>query len=269
MMLDSPCIRVLQASVDPDGDSDFRILVNDSVKYITVDAGLFGLDEMCFGPSLISLLPPLPPGEWTQARVSRDPVASIARFTVASETTLPGITSVWHPTRVNHLDLEFGTKLRSNVYEATSKRFPLKVVAKFARFPWEIPRLQAETEAYRWIEGHQIGPKFLGHLTEGARVIGFVMACIADCRPAALEDYKTCRSALMKLHRLAIKHGDINKHNFLIRREIAFLVDFENSSQTTETKELELELQCLQDSLKDASHRGGKRVETATGAYTQ
>ncbi len=242
MALALPRIHVLQASVDPDGDSEFRILANHSVKYITMDTGLSGLDEVCFGPSLISLLPPLPPGGWTQSRVSRNPVTSVARFTVASERLLPGITSVWHPIHVNYLDLKFGTKLRSNGYEATSKQFPFKVVAKFARFPWEIPRLEVETMAYRLIEGHHIGPEFLGPLTEGARVIGFAMACIADCRPAALEDYGACRSALIKLHEFAIKHGDINKHNFLIRQESAILIDFENSSQTTETKELEYEL---------------------------
>lgn len=261
-------IQVLQASVDPEGDSDFRILVNnESVKYITIESGLFGLEEMCFGPSLISLLPPLPSSEWNQARVSRDPVNSVASFSIVPETTLPGITTLWHRTRVDHLDLVLGTKLRSNVYEATSERFPSKVVTKFARFPWEIPRLQTETMIYECIEGHGIGPEFLGHLTEGERVIGFIMACVTDCRPAVLEDYRLCRSALIKLHGLAIKHGDVNRHNFLVHQETAVLVDFENSSQTTNTTDLEDELQCLQSTLKDTSDRGGRHVEGLMEAY--
>ncbi|CBX92668.1 hypothetical protein LEMA_P053740.1 [Plenodomus lingam JN3] len=247
-------------TVDPDGDSEFRILVdNISVKYITIDAGIFGLDEICFSPLLISLLPPLPPGKWIQARLGRDPLTSLARFTLAPETTLPGITSIWHPIRVNHLDVQFGEKLHSNVYEATSERFPGKVaVAKFARFPWEIPRLPTETAVYERIDGYQIGPEFLAHLTEGTRVIGFLLACVSDCRPAASQDYKACRSALAKLHALAIKHGDVNRHNFLIDSDSIMLIDFVDSSLTPDTGELQEELECLQDSLLDASDRGGQ-----------
>jgi hypothetical protein len=67
-------IRVLQASVDPEGDSEFRILIdNTSVRYITIDAGLYSVREMCFGPSLVALLPLLPPGRWKQAVLAAIP----------------------------------------------------------------------------------------------------------------------------------------------------------------------------------------------------
>lgn len=64
-------LQLLQASVDPDanGESEFRLLVNNKfVKYVNIDAGLFDPDDMCFGPTLISLLPEFPPGDWNQAR---------------------------------------------------------------------------------------------------------------------------------------------------------------------------------------------------------
>ena len=57
-------IKLLQASVDPLDESQFRILVDGKfVKYLTIDAKLYSADDMCFEPSLIFILPPLPPGD--------------------------------------------------------------------------------------------------------------------------------------------------------------------------------------------------------------
>lgn len=42
-------IKVLQASVDPDDESEFRILVDGRfTKYLTIDPGLYEVDDMCF-----------------------------------------------------------------------------------------------------------------------------------------------------------------------------------------------------------------------------
>ncbi|GFP52262.1 hypothetical protein TASIC1_0001041400 [Trichoderma asperellum] len=143
-------IQVLQASVDPESESEFRLLVNNKfVKYITIDSGLYGIDDMCFGPSLISLLPPLPPGDWNEGHISRDPSTGDAHFAAISKSPLPGITNLWHPTQIDHLKLRMGLKLRSNVYEATCSLFDSTIIAKFARFPWEVPQLEQETEAYK------------------------------------------------------------------------------------------------------------------------
>jgi hypothetical protein len=125
-----------KASVDPEGNSEFWVLIdNTSVKYITINAGLYSVYEMCSGPSLIALLPRLPLGRWKQARVGHDFTTGRAGFTEVLDTSLPGVTSRWHPTRIDHLDLQYGKKLRSNVYVATSDQFASAVVAKFARFP--------------------------------------------------------------------------------------------------------------------------------------
>ena len=50
--------------------------------------------------------------------------------------------------------------LLPNVYKATTPRFHFPVIVKFARFPWEIDYYDQETQAYSWIEGHDIGPEF-------------------------------------------------------------------------------------------------------------
>lgn len=258
-----PNIQVLQASVDPEDESEFRILIdNKFVKYITIDGGLYDRDEMCFGPSLISLLPPLPLGNWNKGHISRNPTTGAIHFSAVSKTRLQGITNTWHPTQIDHLELRMGRKIRSNLYEATCPRFSSTIIAKFARFSWEVPWLEKETVAYKWIEGHQIGPAFLGHLAEEGRIIGFIMAGIVDFHHATPDDFHLCHLALLKLHQLGIKHGDINKHNFLIHDGKATLVDFDNALREANADELEAELHGLQDQLRDTSGRGGRVVES-------
>lgn len=157
-----------------------------------------------------------------------------------------------------------GQKLRSNVYEATCDRFASPVIAKFARFEWEIPQLNHETVAYEWIAEHHIGPEFLGHLVEEGRVIEFVMERIADARHATPHDLPLCRTVLSRLHRLGIVHGDINKHNSLIRAGIATLIDFDSSWRPASASEMEKELESLQQQSEDTSGKGGTLKYTET-----
>jgi predicted Ser/Thr protein kinase len=259
---------LLGASVDPEGgESDLRLLVDGSlVKYITIDGGLYDCEDMCFGPTLASLLPPLQSGDWNQARISRDPATGAPRFTAVLKAALPGITQTWHPLRIDFLELRMGRKLRTNLYEATCPRFTSTVIAKFARFPWEVPQLESETRAYEWIQGHDIGPAFLGHLLEEERVIGFIMARVSDFRHATVEDLPLCHSALARLHQLGIKHGDINKHNFLIHGGKATLIDFDMASRYASADELADELRRLPGQLRDMSGRGGAIIESASSA---
>lgn len=153
-----------------------------------------------------------------------------------------------------------GQELRSNVYEATCDRFSETVIVKFARFPWEVAMLEKETLAYEWMEGHQVGPAFLGHLTEEGRIVGFIVARISDFSHATPADYPLCESALSKLHQLGIKHGDTNKHNFLIHGEKATLIDFDSAERGVSASELQDEARNLQDQLKDTLGRGGRVV---------
>ena len=254
-------IKVLQVSVDPLDESHFRILVDGKfVKYLTIDAKLYSVDDMCFEPSLISILPPLPPGDWNTGRISRNHVDGQPHFSEVTKVDLPAISHIWHPLQIDHLDLQMGHELRSNIYEASTPQFDLPIVVKFARFPFEMPYLDSETSAYQWIQNHQIGPRFLGHLTEEGRVIGFAMERITSCRHATPEDLALCQQALSKLHRLSIKHGDINKHNFLIHNDRATLIDFEAAVQCNDAKVLEEEFRGLEKELSDMSGRGGCRV---------
>lgn len=264
MAATSPKIQLLQASVDEgDDESHFRFLVDGKfVKYVTVDPKLYTVDDMCFAPILISLLPPFPAGDWNDGHVKRDSKTSQPHFARMTRTQFPGVKHTWHATSVDHLELHMGRKLRLNVYEAMGRRFNDTVVAKFAIFPWEIPYLEAETVAYEWIEGRKIGPKFLGHLTEEDRVIGFLIERIPDRQHASPEDLSLCQQTLSRLHKLGIRHGDVNRHNFLIHHGQAILIDFDSASKCNDSKALKEEFQSLQRELKDASGRGGSLVVT-------
>lgn len=141
------------------------------------------------------------------------------------------------------------------------------VVAKFARFEWEIPQLEAETEANGWIQDHKgIAPEFLGHLTEDGRVIGFLMARVSsDWRHATPDDLALCSDVLGKLHKLGIKHGDTNKHNFFIHRneegqEVATLIGFDMATRNATEEERAAEMEGLRAQLEDTSGRGGEVI---------
>lgn len=76
--------------------------------------------------------------------------------------------------------------------------------------------MDSEAEVYGFIQGFQIGPTFLGHLTEEGRVIGFILSRVTDYHHATADDLPACRSALSKLHALGIEHVNFKKENFLI-----------------------------------------------------
>jgi serine/threonine protein kinase len=146
--------------------------------------------------------------------------------------------------------------LLPNVYEATTPRFDVPVIVKFARFPWEIDCYDQETEAYSWIEGHDIGPEFLGHVTEGERVIGFLLQRVYG-RHAGPTDLQHCRTVVSNLHSLGIHHGDLNKHNFLLQPSRSYLIDFEASRKVDDQQALISELESLEGKICSDSRRGG------------
>jgi predicted Ser/Thr protein kinase len=251
-------IELLQAEVDENDQSFFRLLVNGrNIKYVTIDPGLYSADDMCFGPSLVSLLPALPAGDWNDGLVTKNESNGQPHFAYAIRTAFPGVENTWNETYVDYSEIVVGEKLRTGIYEVKCNLFNDVVVVKFARFDWEIPYLESETTAYQWIEGYGIGPQFLGHLTEDGRVIGFLMERIKDARHAGPQDLESCRKALSRLHCLGIRHGDTNRFNFLIRDSQVVLIDFDSARKCDDQDALLKELEHLPNSLEDLSRRGG------------
>lgn len=251
-------VELLQAEVDETEQSFFRLLVdNVSIKYITVEPGIYSTEDMCFGPSLVSLLPKFPPGDWNDGLVARDASNDRPHFVCITLTQFPSVQNTWHGTYVDYLDLLIGRKVRTGIYEAKYSLFDDTVIVKFARFPWEVQYIENETTAYQWISGHNIGPQFLGHLTENGRVIGLILERITDARYAGTQDIEICQEALSRLHDIGIRHGDINRFNFLIRNSTATLIDFDTAQKCQNRDTLRQELGSLTLCLQDPSSRGG------------
>ncbi|KEQ65928.1 uncharacterized protein M437DRAFT_41350, partial [Aureobasidium melanogenum CBS 110374] len=169
---------------------------------------------------------------------------------------LPGITNLWHSLSIDYLALKLGHKLKSRVQEATCRHFEGKVVVKLARFPWGIPQLDQEMQAYEWLKNTNIGPIFLAHVTEEGRTIRFVMEYIAYTHHAAPEEILFCQEVLGRLHKLGIQHGDVNKYNILIREECVILIDFACATQCHDPGLLTAELNSLELERHEPSGRG-------------
>ncbi|KAL4804628.1 hypothetical protein BDV18DRAFT_161723 [Aspergillus unguis] len=250
-------MELLQAEVDSTEQSFLRLLVHGRIKYLTIEPHLYSDEDMCFAPSLFSILPPFPPGDWNDGLIAKDPSTGLPHFAHAIRTQFPSVKNKWHSVSIDYSDLKVGKKLRTGIYEVTSPRLPSIVVAKFARFEWEIGYLDNETAAYEWIDGQDISPKFLGHLTEGERVIGFLMERVVNARHAGPGDLPVCQGALARLHMLGIRHGDINRFNFLVRQGGAVLIDFDTARKCDDQDVLRQEFEALSKSLKDTTTRGG------------
>lgn len=142
-------VELLQAEADENDQSFFRLLVDRTVKYITIEPGLYSADDMCFGPSLISLLPPIPTGDWNDGLIAKNEEDGQPHFARACRTVFPGVKNTWHETYVDYIDIVVGKKLRTGIYEIKCSKFDTVVAAKFARFDWEIQYMENETTAYQ------------------------------------------------------------------------------------------------------------------------
>lgn len=249
-----------------DDDARYRIRVGKRVYYLTIPetpTQIFDEDTLCEPHRLLPKLPKLPEGDWNEMLLTLGSGGHIE--TTISYEPLAEVTACWHPRRVDILTTRRLARYNSQV--SLIEWNGEISVAKLAPFPWEIPRLQRETVAYERIansetpQEHSIAPRFLGHLTENGRVIGFLMERI-EGRAATLLDLPQCAAVLRTLHSMGMVHGDINKHNFVV--ELATgrvrLVDFEYTADFTPEEGGE-ELQCLEAALRDESGLGAEVEE--------
>lgn len=89
--------------------------------------------------------------------------------------------------------------------------------------------LEREMMAYRACDGKDITPKFVGHVAEEGRVIGFLTEYIEGAHmPSSDDEKELCRRALYRFYRLTGWHRNpmaSHKANFLIKDGKAYLVD--------------------------------------------
>ncbi|KAF1359209.1 alpha-galactosidase A [Lizonia empirigonia] len=264
-------LSILSMEVDDDNEneSEYRIRIGHKVKYLKIAAATFDRDTLSF--PLASLpLPPYSDDNWNVAHISRD-IGSGELRTLLSQQQLAGVQNVWHSTQVDILDLERAERLTAATFEAVvckktdsnTKRaitLPLrpKLIAKIARFEWEIPRVERETRAYQLLQQKDpaLAPRFLGHIREGDRVIGLLLEKLEDRRTAAIHDLHGCEMVLERFHNLGLLHGDVNRHNFLVDNDGVKLIDFEHSQEHATEISRTLEMQNLRVELDDLSGRG-------------
>ncbi|KAG6103321.1 hypothetical protein E4U31_002909 [Claviceps sp. LM219 group G6] len=265
-------VRLLACLVNEDGtdDSDYRFLVDGRhVKYVSTAPDTFCVDnlyELTFEPLVLGKhFPPLPIGDWNKGHVAKDPVTGKATFVMTEEVEFIGVKSLWHDVKLDELDFSHQDRLRQNVHIVTHPKINGggPVLIKLAVWPWETDSIENETAVYQWICDKGIGPKFLGHLTEGPnrRVIGFITEWLEGSRPAGPGDLDDCKKTLARLHSLGIKHGDINRHNFLVREgHEVVLVDFQTTRRDCSQVEFEDEMNALKSNLESTDPRGGPGV---------
>ncbi|OJJ77249.1 hypothetical protein ASPBRDRAFT_36444 [Aspergillus brasiliensis CBS 101740] len=260
-----PSPTILSTDVSSRDDSDYRILLQTQVRYLTIRPGTFDRTTLSMPLSSLPNLPDEP--TWNTAYISRDPVSGELTVDLQNR-DLIGITDIWHPSQIDCLDLKRTRQLTATTFEATYRSTePLSaatsessttVIAKVARFEWEIPRLSRETSIYKILQDTSLAPRFLGHVHEHGRVIGFILEKI-EGRAAGVEDLPGCQEVLGRLHGLGILHGDVNRYNFVVRDDgnTVHLIDFENSRQAKgATALMRAEMDSLGEQLVEETGRG-------------
>ena len=146
---------------------------------------------------------------------------------------LPAVQDQWHDRTVDVLSLKLEVTKKANggqgVYRCEDPGYEMDAVAKFAHHPEGIHGIAQESAIYKKLRTTEIGPRFLAHLTESERIIGFLLEYIPHRNPAK-GDWPKCKAAVDKLHAIGIKHGDLHKCNILVREHDAVLIDFSEST---------------------------------------
>jgi predicted Ser/Thr protein kinase len=177
---------------------------------------------------------------------------------------------VWHSVNINVLDLKRVEQLTGATFEAMLSKpttstttihppsLPTNIIAKTARFEWEIPRIEQETRAYQLLQQQdpELAPQFLGHIHEEGRVMGFLLEKLDGRRHASISDLSDCEAALKRLHSLGLSHGDVNRYNFLVGENDVKLIDFERFQERVTEELYSKELESLRMELTDESGRG-------------
>ena len=118
---------------------------------------------------------------------------------------------------VNSLELERIQQLTGATFEAIRPSTlplipapPATVIAKTVPFEWEIPRIETETRIYQLLEGTGLAPAFLGHVHENGHVMDLLLKK-AEGLFASIDDMSKCTAALQELHKLGLRHDDVDR----------------------------------------------------------
>ncbi|KAF2168883.1 hypothetical protein M409DRAFT_52876 [Zasmidium cellare ATCC 36951] len=272
--------RILSMEVDPENEteSEYRIESEGNVKYIIVEPGALHTDHLSLPLNHIPVLP-YNDTSWTVANISRDSQSRELKAQLSGR-KLAGVENVWHNNSFDVLTLQRTKQLSTATFEtllpgplrtldttaSSSLRVQVEAIAKIAHFEWEIPRIERETRIYQILnqrKAEDLAPRFLGHIHENGRTMGFLLEKMQGRTCASIEDLRDCEAILRKFHELGLIHGDVNRFNFLVggKDSGVRLIDFEESKEVVYDDDREqrqlAELHSLRAELMEDSGRGG------------
>ncbi|KAH6700450.1 alpha-galactosidase A [Verticillium dahliae] len=167
-----PVILSMEVDDDDSWDSYYRLRIGSQIKYLVISPGTFDRDTLSLP---LQSLPKLPTGDWTMAKIFRDKATGDLR-TRSKQLTASAF--------------EVITPRSVPTFDASS---PATMIAKIARFEWEVPRIERETIAYQLLEGSGPAPRFLAHIHENGRIMGFLLEKL-EGRHASIQDLSACEA---------------------------------------------------------------------------
>jgi predicted Ser/Thr protein kinase len=228
----------------------FRVVVNDgeqkAVKYVFLESTTPEARPSLFVEQPPINLPPLSAGDWDEIHIQLDRHTG-AHISNTSRTNHPGMMDTWHPRKIDYLEfVNVDTIQHDRLQVVTHSDFEVPVLIKIASFPWEISSLEPEVKMYRLLHGSGTTPEFLGHVTEGGRVMGFITEYIEEMPLMKGRNKQGCLTTLHRVHHRGIVHGDAHDGNCMIRKNgSSVMIDFELSQETGSHEEFERDLDIM------------------------
>ncbi|CAJ2512857.1 Uu.00g009760.m01.CDS01 [Anthostomella pinea] len=215
--------EVLAVHGDLHSSMELRVLAHDAITYVNVDEKAMAIYRREGRSHVIDL----PSGNWNAATFDVDAHSDEVMFTSFSQTTRSGVNNAWHPYRVDYLDLVKVQSLKNSTEVQQLHQSDFLQVVTHPYF--DVPVIMKLTK------GSDIAPKFLGHVTEDGRVIGFLLEYLRDAQTlfsvGSGENYDACDAGISRLLEKGIRHGDAHPGNCMIRPDgSAVWLDFELSS---------------------------------------
>ncbi|KAE8382959.1 hypothetical protein BDV26DRAFT_287999 [Aspergillus bertholletiae] len=148
---------ILPMEVCSKDDRETGILIQGRVRYLTIACGTYDRPTL---PMPLNSLPDLPRTDaWNRAHISRDSSIGGKLKSELCNTALPSVQDIWHPESFDCLEIERVRQITVATFEATCQGS--MVIAKIARFQWEIPRLSQESRIYKNLENTGLALRFL------------------------------------------------------------------------------------------------------------
>ena len=200
-------------------------------------------------------LPPLPLHNWNEAHIHLDKHSGTHSIRNTTRTSYLEMMDIWHHRKIDYLEfVKIEALQQDRLQVVTHPDFDAPVLIKVASFPWEQLSLERESTVYGLLHGSGATPEFLGHVTEGGRVIGFITEYITEAPSVRGRNMRGCLAALRSLHQRGIAHGDAHDGNCLIRKDgSAVLIDFELSVETWSHVEFERDLDIISRCIQELS----------------